>query len=108
MKQSYNAVAYMGGKPEVRSNEKGNMTTWSMAIKSGWGEGEKTNWVRCSAIGKTGEAMARYGDKGRLVAIEGQWVSYDAKKDGFNYTGWSVRVNSFTLLDKKPQDENKE
>ena len=74
---SFNVMGNIGKDAEVRMTKTGTaLTTFSVAFTSGWGENEKTSWVRCTMFGKkgTGEpnGLTPYLLKGQVVAVSGE------------------------------------
>jgi len=90
-----------------------SVVTFSVAVKSGYGDNAATTWPKCTMFGKRGESVAPYLNKGQLVGISGEVTlrEYD-KKDGSKGYSLEVRVNDLTLLGKKgdaaPQDAHNE
>jgi single-strand DNA-binding protein len=101
------ATGNIGSDAEVRHTADGTViTSWSVAVSSGYGKNEKTNWVRCSLFGKRGETLAQYLKKGTQVGINGEISlnEYEAK-DGSIKTTLELNVSSVTLLGKKDAAE---
>lgn len=77
--------------------------SFSVAVKSGYGDKAVTTWPKCTMWGKRGESVLPYLKKGQLVGVTGEATlrEYD-KKDGSG-KGYSleVRVNDLTLLGKR-------
>lgn len=63
----------------------------------------QTDFIRCTAWGKTADFVNQYLSKGRKVAVLGE-LNIDAKKDddGHTRTFASVRVDSVTFADSAP------
>lgn len=77
------------------------IVSFSVAVKSGYGEKALTTWVRCSMFGKRGEAVAPYLTKGQLVGVSGECSLRPWKdKEGNEKQSLEVRVNDLTLLGK--------
>ena len=94
----------LGRDAEQRHTASGDsVVSFSVAVKSGYGDNEATTWPKCTMWGKRGESVLPYLKKGQLVGISGEATlrEYD-KKDGSG-KGYSleVRVNDLTLLGKK-------
>ena len=93
----------MGRDCETKFAPSGDaVTSFSVAVKSGYGEKESTIWANCAIWGKRGESVAPYLLKGQLVGLVGELNvrEYD-KKDGTKGHSVDVRVNDLTLLGKK-------
>ena len=95
--------------PELRYTAQGTpVASFTLAVdrpfKSANGEKE-TDFINCVAWRKTGETIANYLQKGRLVAVEGrlQVRSYETT-DGQKRTASEVVVEQFRFLDSKKTD----
>ena len=78
------------------------IVSFSVGVKSGFGDKATTTWANCSMFGKRGEAVAPYLKKGALVGISGEvslrdWID----NEGSKRTNLDVRVNDLTLLGGK-------
>lgn len=97
----------LGGDAEVKYLPSGDaVANFSVAVKSGYGEKEKTNWVRCALFGKRAEGgLIQYLKKGQMVMVSGEfsldeWEGSDGKK-----STPSVRVNEVTLAGSSQQPQ---
>lgn len=99
----WNFTGNLGADAESRFTPGGDaVVSFSVGVKSGFGDRATTTWARCQMWGKRGEAVAPYLTKGQLVGVSGE-VSlreYD-KKDGSKGFSLEVRVNDLTLLGKR-------
>ena len=68
-----NKVILMGRltrDPEMRHTNSGTpVTTFSIAINSGYGENQRTDFVNCLAWNKTAEFVTKYFAKGKMIVI---------------------------------------
>lgn len=99
----WNFTGNLGRDAEMRYTSKGEPAlSFSVAVKAGYGQNEKTSWARCTLWGKRGESVAPYLVKGALVGISGE-LALDkyTTKDGVDLFNLDVRVNDVTLLGKK-------
>lgn len=100
----------IGNDAETRYTADGKaITSWSVALKSGFGKSEKTNWVRCSMFGERGSKIATYLTKGTQVAVSGE-VSLNeyTNKQGENKASLECNVSNVTLLGRKEPSEPRE
>ena len=74
-------IGRLGGDPEDRSSGNTDITTFSMATDSGWGDRKRTDWHSIKTFGKTAEACMQYLSKGRLVYVCGR-IEYYKDNDG--------------------------
>ena len=77
------------------------VANFSVAVKSGFGQSEKTNWIECAIWGKRAEgALAQYLVKGQQVVVCGE-LSQEEFKPGEEYgQRLNVRVAEITLVGK--------
>lgn len=93
----------VGNDAETRFTPGGDaVVSFSVAVKSGFGDKAVTTWARCQMWGKRGQSVAPYLVKGQLVGVSGEATlrEYD-KKDGGKGSSLEVRVNDVTLMGKK-------
>ena len=100
-----NVFTFTGGlgKDCVKKfTQKGDaVTSFSVAVNSGFGDNKVTSWANCTLWGKQAESLEPYLLKGVSVGISGELTlrSYD-NKDGTKGSSLEVRVSSVTLLSK--------
>lgn len=100
---SWNFTGNLGNDAESRFTPSGDaVVSFSIGVKSGYGDKATTTWARCQMWGKRGEAVAPFLTKGQLVGVTGEVTlrEYD-KKDGGKGYSLEVRVNDLTLLGKR-------
>lgn len=101
-------TANLGKDAEQRFLPNGDsIVSFSLPVKSGFGDKAKTSWVRCSMFGKRGESVLPYLKKGTLVGVSGEFSMNEwTDKDGQKRTTPECRVAELTLLGGKPQGES--
>lgn len=78
-----NFSGYLGHDASLRNTPNGNtVLNFSVAVRTGWGDNEKTLWVSCSMWGERGEKLQPYLLKGTPVSVSGdidvrQWEGRD-------------------------------
>lgn len=98
-----NFLGNIGNDAEVRyTADQKAITSWSVALRSGYGKSEKTNWVRCTMFGERGVKLAEYLKKGTQVAVSGE-VSLNeyTTKQGENKASLECNVSNLTLVGKR-------
>jgi len=76
--------------------------SFSVAVKSGYGSREQTNWIRCALFGKRAESkVVEYLVKGQQVGIVGEASLRTWEKDGKHGAAIEVVVQDLTLLGAK-------
>lgn len=98
-----NFTGNCGRDAETRFTAKGDaITSFSVALTSGYGDSKLTTWLNCSMFGKRGEAVSQYIKKGTQVAVSGEFAARPyTSKDGVEKLSLDVRVNDLTLLGSK-------
>lgn len=89
----------LGGDAEVKYMPSGDaVANFSVAVKSGYGDKEKTNWVRCALFGKRAEGgLIQYLKKGTQVVVSGELSLEEWEGQNGKGAALSVRVNDVTL-----------
>lgn len=97
----------LGGDCESRFTQNGDaITSFSVGVKSGFGDKATTTWARCTMFGKRGESVAPYLLKGQLVGISGEMSAREwTDKEGGKRTSIEVRVNDLTLLGRRDETQ---
>lgn len=73
--------------PELRHTGSGTaVCSFSIAINSGNGESQTTDYINCVAWNKTGEFVSKYFTKGRMIIVVGRittrsWEGQNGKKN---------------------------
>ena len=80
--------------------------SFSVAVKSGFGEKAVTSWIKCNLWGKRGESVMPYLKKGQLVGVSGEFSAREWQdKEGQTKISNEVRVNDVQLLGGRPQEQ---
>ena len=98
----------LGNPAEVKYLPNGNaVCEFSVAVKSGYGDKEKTNWVRCAMFGKKADGqLPSYLQKGTQVAISGELELQEWEGQNGKGAALSVRVENLDLIGGKPQGQS--
>lgn len=93
----------LGGDADQRHTAGGDsVVSFSVGVKSGFGEKASTTWAKCSMFGKRGESVLPYLLKGQLVGVSGELSNREWQdKEGQKRMSLEVRVNDLTLLGSK-------
>lgn len=99
----------LGKDAEVKYLSSGSaVCEFSVAVKSGYGDREKTNWVRCAMFGKKAEGqLPQYLLKGTQVAVSGELELQEWEGQNGKGAALSVNVQNIDLIggkqDAQPQ-----
>lgn len=66
---------------------------------------DNTDFVPCSAWGKTAEIVSQYGKKGKFIAVQGRFTSRNYEKDGKKIYVYEIKVDSVLYLERTPKAE---
>jgi single-strand DNA-binding protein len=99
----WNFTGNIGKDAEIKTTQNGKtVCSFSVAVKSGYGDNEKTTWANCAIFGKRAEgALPQYLVKGQQVAISGEATLDEWEKDGVKNKALKVIVNSLDLVGEK-------
>lgn len=93
----------LGRDAEVKNLGSTTVCNFSVAVKSGYGDKEKTEWINCALWGKRAEGgLPQYLLKGQTVVVSGELSTREYQaNDGTMRTSVEVRVNDVTLAGKR-------
>ena len=105
---SWNFTGNLGRDAEQRFTTNGDsVVSFSVGVKSGFGEKASTTWTNCSMFGKRGESALPYLKKGTQVGIVGEVNNREYQdKEGQKRYSLDVRVSDMTLLGGKPSGDS--
>lgn len=99
----------LGQEPRMDYTPKGTArTVMSVAMRSGFGDKEKTTWARLTVFGTKAEVLNERLSKGdRLnIVAEFQEVQVFTKKDGTTGTSVELVLDSFEFVDKTNKSDS--
>jgi len=104
---NWNFTGNLGKEAEQRFTSDGkSIVSFSVAVKSGYGDKASTTWANCAVFGKQGEGVFPYLTKGQQVGITGEVTLRPWKdKEGNERQSLDVRVVDLTLLGSKGRDD---
>ena len=83
----------IGKDAVIRQAGDKQVTGWSVGVKDGWGQNEKTLWFDCSWWGQRGVKVADYIKKGGKITVSGELSTRE--HDGKTYI--TINVSDVTL-----------
>lgn len=97
---NWNFTGNLGRDSELRTTTSGHsVLSFTVAVKSGYGDNAKTTWANCQLWGKQAESMGQYLTKGKQVGVVGEvTLRQYQKQDGTPAQSLDVRVSDLTLL----------
>lgn len=107
---NWNFTGNLGKDAEVKNLPSGNaVCEFSVAVKSGYGDREKTNWVRCAMFGKKAEGnLPQYLTKGTQVAVSGELELQEWEGQNGKGAALSVSVQNIDLIGGKPDNQGQQ
>ena len=100
-------IGRAGSDPVQRATQSGmQVTTFTMACDTGYGDKKHTDWFRVTVFGKQAEAVPKYVFRGKLVCVVGtfQCQEYQAK-DGTKKQSLEINADSVVGLEKTQQGQ---
>jgi single-strand DNA-binding protein len=97
----------LGRDAETKTTNNGkDYTKFSVAVKDGWGENEKTLWVDCTMWGDRGAKLAQYLTKGLKITASGRaGVNvWSAKDSGEAKGSLTLSIDQVTLQSGRKDD----
>jgi len=97
--QNITIDGYLSKDAEQRQAGGGNVTTWNVPVRQGFGDKEQTNWFRVSIWGKRAD-FASKAVKGDFIVATGALTigEYNGKPQ------YEVNAADFTLRSAAPRD----
>lgn len=99
-------VGNLGADPDIRITGSGKtVANVNVAVNTGSGEYEHTEWFRCTAWEKTAEIIGEYTRKGSKVMFVGEMRtdSWEDQETGEKKYRTNLVVRQVLLLDSKPR-----
>ena len=79
-------------------------TQFSLAVNTGYGEKERTDYIECVVWGKLAENLNKYCSKGSKIAVEGRIQNQSYEKDGSKRYVTKVIAENVEFLDTKKKE----
>ena len=97
----------LGGDSELKYLPNGDaICEFSVGVKSGYGDKEKTVWAKCSLFGKRASGqLPQYLVKGAKVCIAGELAMDEWEKDGIKNKMLKVNVGDLDLIGDKKEGQ---
>lgn len=91
---TFTASGNIGKDCDSRQTPNGKtIASFSLPVKSGWGEHEQASWVTCKMFGAKAEKLPQYLTKGTKVTVTGSFVLEQWEKDGVQNSRPVILVN---------------
>ena len=88
------ATGNVGKDAELRYLQNNTaIAEFQLPVKQGYGDNQKTSWIKCILWGKIAEAYAPNIKKGDLLVVSGEFYVEEWTKDGVTHVKPCLRVN---------------
>ena len=77
------------------------VTSFTIAVNSGWGDNKKTSFIPVKVWNKTAENCHKFLNKGSKVAVSGRIDTGNYEKEGKTIYTWEVVANNVEFLSTK-------
>ena len=95
----------LGRDPEARFTASGMaVTSFSVAVNSGYGDKKRTDWLDVTCFNKTAELMGNSLHKGSKVLVSGRLQVDKWEKDGQKHSKPVIIADQIEFLDSKPKE----
>ena len=101
-------IGYLTGDVELKETASNIPYTYFTLAVNRAGNEDTTDFVSCVAWRGTAELMAKYLNKGSLIAIDGRLEVYRTEKDGSYETRTNVNVQNITFLPASKKEKEVE
>ena len=100
-------LGYIGNDVQLKENTSIPIVELSVSTQRKKKDEKITQWNKCVMFGKTAEYVAKYGQKGDMVKVDGDLVveSYETK-EGKKGTSVQTAVSRVILLGKRAHNES--
>lgn len=100
------ASGNVGWNAELKYTQKATVIgEFSLPVKAGYGDNQKTAWVKCMLWNKVAEAFAANIKKGGLVAVSGEFYIEEWEKTGNKHQKPCLKINQIQLTKKMKKNK---
>lgn len=105
---NFTASGNLGGDCEQRVTPSGKyVSRFSLPVKQGFGEHEKTSWLSCKLFGGAAEKLPQYLTKGIKVVVSGEYVTEEWNgNDGTKHIQPTILVRNIEIASAGQQSGN--
>ena len=101
-----NLIGNIVRTPELREAGQTTVTNFTIAVQDRFNK-EHTDFIRCTAFGKTADLIGNYVNKGDKLAVEGRLQVKNYEHEGVKRTSHDVIVSQITFLTPKVETDTK-
>ena len=98
-------TGHLGRDPETRQAGSSSVTSFSVAVNTGYGERKTCTWWNVSVWGKRGETAAQHLHKGDAVTISGEPALRKYESNGEERQSLDIEAHQWAFAGGKPEGQ---
>lgn len=105
---NFTASGNLGGDCEQRFTPNNKcIARFSLPVKQGFGDHEKTSWLSCKLFGGAAKKLPQYLTKGTKVVVSGEYVTEKWQgNDGLKHSQPTILVRGIEIMSSNQQPGN--
>ncbi|MBQ1495998.1 MAG: single-stranded DNA-binding protein [Bacilli bacterium] len=84
------------------------VASYTIAVNTGYGELQETNYINITTWGKAGEFVNKYFKKGQAIAISGRLKNKNYESNGVKHYGMEVVTEDIEFVGSKKEESKEE
>lgn len=95
--------------PELRYTKQNTpVASYTIAVNTGYGELQETNYINITTWGKAGEFINKYFKKGQSIALTGRLKNKNYESNGVKHYGMEVVTEDIEFVGSKKEESKQE
>ena len=95
--------------PELRYTKQNTpVASYTIAVNTGYGELQETNYINITTWGKAGEFVSKYFKKGQSIALTGRLKNRNYESNGVKHYGMEVVTEDIEFVGSKKEEPKEE
>ena len=96
-------------EPELRYTKNNTpVASYTIAVNTGYGELQETNYINITTWGKAGEFINKYFKKGQSIALTGRLKNKNYESNGVKHYGMEVVTEDIEFVGSKKGESKQE
>lgn len=84
------------------------VASYTIAVNTGYGELQETNYINITTWGKAGEFVNKYFKKGQAIALSGRLKNKNYESNGVKHYGMEVVTEDIEFVGSKKEESKEE
>lgn len=84
------------------------VASYTIAVNTGYGELQETNYINITTWGKSGEFVSKYFKKGQSIALTGRLKNKNYESNGVKHYGMEVVTEDIEFVGGKKEESKQE